>query len=50
MAGMGKAKARGARIGRPYIPPFIIEKVVEMREQGSSYKEIINKLKTLKST
>jgi len=49
IAGMEKAKARGARIGRPKIPPFTIEKVLEMREQGGSYKEIIKKLKISKS-
>ena len=45
IAGMEKAKARGARIGRPKIPPFTIEKVLEMKERGSSYKEITKKLK-----
>ena len=49
VAGMEKAKARGARIGRPKIPPFTIEKVVEMRGRGSSYKEITKKLKISKS-
>jgi DNA invertase Pin-like site-specific DNA recombinase len=49
IAGMEKAKARGARIGRPKIPPFTIEKLLEMREKGSSYKEIIKKLKISKS-
>ena len=49
IAGMEKAKARGARIGRPKIPPFTTEKVLEMRERGSSYKEIIKKLKISKS-
>jgi DNA invertase Pin-like site-specific DNA recombinase len=49
IAGMEKAKAKGARIGRPKIPPFTIEKVLEMKERGSSYKEIIKKLKISKS-
>lgn len=49
IAGMEKAKARGARIGRPKIPPFTIEKVLEMKEHGNSYKEIIKKLKISKS-
>ena len=49
IAGMEKAKARGARIGRPKIPPFTIEKVLEMRGRGNSYKEIIKKLKISKS-
>ena len=49
IAGMEKAKARGARIGRPKIPPFTIEKVLEMNERGSSYKEITKKLKISKS-
>ena len=50
IAGMEKAKAKGTRIGRPRIPPFTIERVLEMKEQGSSYKEIIKKLKISKST
>jgi DNA invertase Pin-like site-specific DNA recombinase len=41
--------AREASIGRPKIPPFTIEKVLEMKEQGSSYKEITIKLKISKS-
>ena len=49
IAGMEKAKAKGARIGRPKIPPFTIEKVLEMKEQGRSYKEITKKLKISKS-
>jgi len=49
IAGMEKTKSRGARIGRPKIPPFTIEKVLEMKEQGSSYKEIIKKLRISKS-
>ena len=46
---MKRVKARGARIGRPKIPPFTIEKVLEMRGKGSGYKEIIKKLKISKS-
>ncbi|HOJ06766.1 MAG: recombinase family protein [Ignavibacteriota bacterium] len=49
-AGMEKAKARGARIGRPKIPPFTIKKVLELHENGIPYKEIIKKLKISKST
>ncbi len=49
-AGMEKAKARGAKIGRPKIPPFTIQKVLEMKENGVSYKEIIRKLKIPKSS
>jgi len=49
IAGMEKAKARGVRIGSPKIPPFTIEKVLEMRGRGSSYKEITKKLKISKS-
>ena len=49
IAGMEKAKARGATIGRPKIPPFTIEKVLKMRGRGCSYKEIIKKLKISKS-
>lgn len=49
IAGMEKAKAKGARIGRPKIPPFTIEKVIEMKQQGAGYKEIIKKLRISKS-
>lgn len=48
-AGMEKAKLRGARIGRPKIPPFTIKKVIEMRAAGIYYKDIIKKLKLSKS-
>ena len=49
IAGTEKAKSRGVRIGRPKIPPFTIEKVLKMREQGINYKETIKKLKISKS-
>ena len=49
IAGMEKAKLRGAKIGRPKIPPFTIKKVIEMRDAGINYKEIIKKLKLSKS-
>ncbi|MBV6418860.1 MAG: Transposon Tn3 resolvase [Ignavibacteriaceae bacterium] len=49
-AGMEKAKVRGAKIGRPKIPPFTIQKVLEMEENGVNYREIIKKLKISKST
>lgn len=49
-AGMEKAKARGARIGRPKIPPFTVKKVIELRNAGYPYQEIIKKLKISKST
>jgi DNA invertase Pin-like site-specific DNA recombinase len=49
-AGMEKAKARGVKIGRPKIPPFTIQKVLEMKENGVDYKKIIKKLKISKST
>ena len=48
-SGMEKAKLRGARIGRPKIPPFTIKKVIEMRAAGIYYKDIIKKLKLSKS-
>ena len=48
-AGMEKAKLRGAKIGRPKIPPFTVQKVMEMRAAGIYYKEIIKKLKLSKS-
>jgi len=50
IAGMEKARARGTRLGRPKIPPFTIQKVLEMKENGVDYKEIIKKLKISKST
>jgi len=49
-AGMEKAKLRGAKIGRPKIPPFTIKKVIEMKNAGNSYQEITKKLKISKST
>ena len=49
IAGMERAKARGVRIGRPKIPPFTIQKVLEMKENGVDYKEIIKKMKISKS-
>ena len=50
IAGMEKARARGTRLGRPKIPPFTIQKVLEMKENGVNYKDIIKKLKIPKST
>ena len=50
IAGMGKAKSRRVRIGRPKTPPFTIEKVLEMKQPGAGYKEITRKLKISKST
>ena len=38
IAGMEKAKARGARIGRPKIPPFTIKKVLEMKERDCTIR------------
>jgi DNA invertase Pin-like site-specific DNA recombinase len=48
-AGMEKAKLRGARIGRPQIPPFIKQKVIMLKERGLTYKEIIKQVKISKS-
>ena len=48
-AGMDKAKARGAKIGRPKIPPFTKESVIELKRAGLSYKEIVEKTKISKS-
>ena len=50
IAGMEKAKARGARIGRPKIPPFTKQKVIMLQERGLTYKEIIKQVKISKST
>ena len=49
IAGMEKAKARGARIGRPKIPPFTKQKVIMLQEKGLTYKEIIKLVKISKS-
>ena len=49
IAGMEKAKARGARIGRPKIPPFTKQKVRILKERGLTYKEIIKQVKISKS-
>lgn len=49
IAGMEKAKARGARIGRPKIPPFTKQKVLMLKERGLTYKEIIKQVKISKS-
>lgn len=49
IAGMERAQARGVRIGRPTIPPFTIQKVFEMKEKGTHYRDIIKKLKISKS-
>ena len=49
VAGMEKAKARGARIGRPRIPPFTKQKVIMLKERGLTYKEIIKQVKISKS-
>ena len=49
IGGMEKAKARGARIGRPKIPPFTKQKVIMLKERGLTYKEIIKQVKISKS-
>lgn len=49
LAGMEKAKSRGVKIGRPKISPFTIEKVIELKKAGLSYKEIIKKVSISKS-
>ena len=49
VAGMEKAKARGARIGRPRIPPFTKQKVIMLKERGLTYKEIIKQVRISKS-
>ena len=50
IAGMEKAKLKGIRLGRPKIPPFTIQAVLDMKGKGSDYKSICNKLKISKST
>jgi len=48
-AGMEKAKARGAKIGRPKIPSFKIKEVLDLKMNGYSYDQIIKKMKISKS-
>ena len=48
-AGIEKAKMKGVKIGRPQIPLFKIKKVLEMKAEGQSYKQIIEKVKISKS-
>ena len=50
LAGMEKARARGVKLGRPKISPFTIQKVLALRAEGLSYKEIVEQLKISKST
>jgi len=49
VAGMEKAKLRGVKFGRPGIPPFTIQKVLELKAKGFSYREIVGKLNISKS-
>lgn len=50
IAGMEKAKIRGVKIGRPEIPPFIKKKVLELKRDGFTYKQIIKMLNISKSS
>jgi DNA invertase Pin-like site-specific DNA recombinase len=50
IAGMEKAKVRGVKIGRPEIPLFIKKKVMELKRDGYTYKQIIKKLNISKSS
>jgi DNA invertase Pin-like site-specific DNA recombinase len=49
IAGMEKAKLRGAKIGRPKIPPFTKQKIITLKDKGLTYKEILKKVKISKS-
>lgn len=49
IAGIEKAKQRGVKLGRPTIPPFTAQKVLELKSKGMNYKEIIKKLSISKS-
>jgi DNA invertase Pin-like site-specific DNA recombinase len=49
IAGMERAKAKGKVLGRPKIPPFTINAVLELRRQGIDYKAICKKLRISKS-
>lgn len=47
---MEKAKAKGIKIGRPEIPLFIKKKVLELKRDGFTYRQIIKKLNISKSS
>ncbi|MBI2418844.1 MAG: recombinase family protein [Ignavibacteriales bacterium] len=49
-AGMEKAKAKGVKLGRPKIPLFTINGVLDMRKRGIDYKTICKKLRISKSS
>jgi DNA invertase Pin-like site-specific DNA recombinase len=49
IAGIEKAKLRGVKLGRPGIPLFTIQNVLELNSQRVSYKDIIKKLGISKS-
>lgn len=39
--GMEKAKVRGVKLGRPKIPPFTIQKVLELKEKGLLIRKLL---------
>ena len=43
-AGLKRAKAQGKRLGRPPVPPIQLKKIVNLREQGLSYRKIANRV------
>jgi len=44
-AGLRNAKRKGKRLGRPPVPPFVIDKDRKLRAQGLSYRRIGRKLR-----
>lgn len=40
-AGMEKSKIREVKLGRPKIPPFTIQKVLELKEKGLLIRKLL---------
>lgn len=43
-SGMARAKAQGKHVGRPSVPPIVIRKVVALRSEGLSLREIAGRV------
>ena len=44
MAGLDRARSQGKRLGRPPVPPILIEKMKCMREEGMTLTAIAKKV------
>ena len=44
MAGLERARAQGKRLGRPPVPPILINKMKRMREEGMTLTAIAKKV------